>query len=290
MEEQNIGILNIFKGINLKTLSAISSLINSYSKKKKLLFSFMIIFLIIMFAGTMYELDLYEMQARIIKMCFIGLVFIPVIFLCLFSIPSTISQMHSTTLIKRIGSTRLNERGYILTIWIIFFIRAIIYFLISLVFWTIVISSTPKFWTGVEFEELHLTSRIIFSILIENSFTFITFSIIYIMFLTSFGILLGMIPIGQISKGILSLFLFASILIFGNIFTPMGFFLNEKLPIVSILFTILDPLTLLSVIMESLYSGSLSIVYSIAYYIVAISLTMSTFLLASTFISFNKVK
>ncbi len=218
----------------------------------------------------------------------------PVFFLTMFSIPSTISQMHSTTLIKRIGSTRLNEKGYMLSVWIIFFIRALIYFAISLLFWTAIYSLIAKYqimMLQVTDDKIStITSKMILSLFLENSFSFITFSIIYIMFLVSLGILLGMIPIGQISKGILSLILFISIIIFGNILTPLSLILNEVIPVLSIFITILNPITLLSTISEGLYNGSFSVLYSVLYYILALTLAASTFLLAASFISFKSIK
>ncbi len=289
MEEKSKVKLKIFKGVNSKSLSAISSLIHSYSKKKKILFAIMILFSLSIFSMSMPFIPLSYAQPNITKIFFIGLVFTPVIFLCIFSIPSIISQMHSNTLIKRIGSTRLNERGYILTIWIVFFIRALIYFLISLVLWTIAFSLVGKLPTELGNELSQITAGIIISMILNHSFAFITFSLIYIMFLVSFGILLGMIPIGQISKGILSLLIFISIILFGNIFVPLGLLFDEIMPVVSIVFTILNPVTLLSVILEGLYNGSFTIGYSILYYIISISLTISTFLLAASLISFNKV-
>ncbi len=284
----------IFKGVNLKTLSAISFLINSYSVRKSILLLVMIIITLPFFLASIQWVWRSDVSSHIIKMFFMGIVFMPVFFLTMFSIPSTISQMHSTTLIKRIGSTRLNEKGYMLSVWIVFFIRALIYFAISLLFWTAIYSLIVKYqimMAQVTDDRIStITSKMILSLFLENSFSFITFSIIYIMFLVSLGILLGMIPIGQISKGILSLILFISIIIFGNILTPLSLTLNELIPVLSIFITILNPITLLSTILEGLYNGSFSMMYSVLYYILALTLVISTFLLAASFMSFKSIK
>ncbi len=198
---------NIIKGVNKESFYSILYLLKSFVFKQPKFYILSIVFSLMFFIPFIFfrvALDNYDVLeiSNMYTYYFISLIMIPVVILCLFIISNSLSKISSTTLIKRIGSTRLNEKGYISIVSVIYTMFAFSIFFITYIFWVII------------FKMLGASNSAIFS----GNIVTIIYILLFILLMVSTGVLIGTSGIGQSSKTTISFFLFITFFIFSDLF------------------------------------------------------------------------
>lgn len=200
---------NIFKGVNKESSNSILYLLKTFTFKQAKFYVLSIIFTLMFFmpfiviVATMNDRTSSVIEkSYIYSYFFISLIMVPVIVLSLFSISDSLSKISSTTLIKRIGSTRLNEKGYVLIVLSIYYSFAFITFFSTYIFWMVI------------FLILGAPAKSIFS----GNIVTIIYVLLFIMLMVSTGVFIGVQGIGQTTKGIISVSLFVMLFIFSSLF------------------------------------------------------------------------
>lgn len=267
---------SFIKGFNFRSITGIFYLLLTYMKKQWLFFTIILIstfsyvFAVPSIINSGY-MDFEEKSNSINLFISLGTI-MGIIFITLFTAPIALTNINSSTMIKRIGATRLNERGYVLIVYLFYSIIALLYFWISLLIWEIVLLIVG----GAQY--------------VNISFMYFFYSIFVILMFTSIAIFIGTLPFGKVLQIILSMILFAYFMIFSGVITYLPSLFSIGFPIVNAILTLINPMTasyyVLTLISQSMDSGAI-----LAFgFIYNICLTLTFIALSMTLMSFNKVK
>lgn len=198
---------NVLKGINKESFTSILFLLKLFTFKQAKFYVLSVIISLIffipfvIFSTQIKQFGFYD-NSHTFSFFFISLIMTPVVIMCLFVVSDSLSKISSTTLIKRIGSTRLNEKGYITIVSIIFSVFAFAIFFITYIFWIIV------------FEIAGAPSSSIF----DGNIVTVIYILLFILLMVSTGVFIGTMNMGQVAKGIMSFFLFTIFFLFSGLF------------------------------------------------------------------------
>ncbi len=257
----------LLKGFNFKSISGISYLLWTTVKKQWPFFLFIII-------GSISNITtaLTTSWDSTINTLFSFSTIVGVLFLTLFSIPMTLSNIHSTTMIKRIGSTRLNERSYILVVFLAYLLIALIYFYINVLIWWIVMLSAGK------------------ASLINTSVIYLVYSLFTIILMISVAIFLGTLPIGKVVQVIISFILAIYFMIFSGLIAPLSITLSVVAPILNIVMVLLNPITTSYYILTTIAQFSSTTLITVIGILYTVLTSLIFIALSMKFMSFNKVR
>lgn len=199
---------------------------------------------------------------------------LPLSFITLFSIPSTLNAMHKTTLIKRIGATRLTEESFIMLV-------SIWYTIISLAVVTIL------FFGMITISRMFGTSDMQ---LLDNMFKAYIISIFVVLLMVNMGVLLGTMPISQILVISISIVLFILSVLFGGFLMPVTNGFAVWIPTFTRWAVIINPFGFSSYTMASILTDGYGIGTTLISIIYMLSLTLLCFCGSSLAMNFNKIK
>lgn len=269
------------KGIDSSTFKGVGYLLWLNVKKQIGLWVFIIFIILLCLYFEMYSINEYKNGWYTIgetkfftRMAILSGTLIPLLFIALFSIPGTLNSIHKTTLIKRIGSTRLTEHSFILliTIW---------YTLISLAFLTSIFFGVVIIGKILSPPELSM---------LENTLKTYLFSIFLVILMVTMGVLLGTLPISQILVTTISVLLFIVSVAVGGFLISVTNFLGIAYPTIVRLIALANPLGFSSYSMASILTGGFSLSSAIASIIYMVSLSLLFFCASAVTMNFNKVK
>lgn len=273
---------NFIKGFNRASFSSILFLLLTYLRKQKVLIglSFLVLLGSIITFTIFGVIDgdavngtwEYNQAILIATLTFSIGSFAPICLIAFFSIPGILASVQNSTMIKRIGSTRVTEKSYVLIVWVVYYLAlSLIYLSASIIFMIL---------QAILFKDLN----------IGNSIATIFYMLLVIALLTSISTLIGTSPINRAWKIALQLILFAYIFVYGGIINDLTNILISLSPVSSFIFIALNPLTL------SLYIGNLivfentTIWLSLVGAIYALLFAIALLLVSISFMSFNKIR
>lgn len=273
---------SFIKGLNRASFSSILFLLLTYLRKQKVLLvlSFLIllgciitfiIFGVIDGDAAVGTWD-YNTGLFVSSLTFSIGSFAPICLIAFFSIPGILSSVQNSTMIKRIGSTRVTEKSYVLIVWIVYFLTlSFIYLFTSIIFMIL---------QAILFKGSN----------IGGSIATIFYMLLVIALLTSISTLVGTSPINRAWKISLQLFLFVYVFVYGGIISNLTNILITFSPVSSFVFIVLNPLAL------SLYIGNLIIFENTTIWLTLVGATyallfaIALLLVSISFMSFNKIR
>lgn len=268
-------------GIDKSTFKGIGYLLYTSIKKQLALWIFIALISIAMFYGIFSVIggmkkgwnSAYE-TSLLVKTIAMLLTLMPIFLISVFSIPSTLNSLQRSTLIKRIGSTRLNEQGFIVIVWVW-------YFIISMTVMTAI------FILMVMFVALIDTSN---AGLISNWLWTYIFSIFVVMMFVSAGVLLGVLPVSQGFVIAISVVLFIFSILFGGILSPLTDTIGIFIPGFTTVAILVNPFAFTPYIMHSIFFGNGNGMLTMISIIYTLTLALTFFFLAAKFMTFNKIR
>lgn len=278
--------MNIVKkftqGMDSNTFKGVGYLLWLNIKKQIALWVFVGIIVILALLATTGTIQNYNretwstaIQAQFsVRVIIVSGTLIPLLFVTLFSIPSTLNSIHKTTLIKRIGSTRLTEESFILIITIWYTIISVA--ILSSLFFGIIIISRVQAPPELE--------------LLRNIFKAYIFALFLTILLVTMGVMLGNMPVSQILVTVLTTVLFIASLLFGGFILPLTNGIGILIPSTTRILVILNPIGFSSYSMASILTDGYTWVSAISSIVYMISLSLLFFCVSATIMNFNKIK
>lgn len=270
------------EGIDTATFTGMGYLLWLNIKKQVFLWVF-IGFIVLMSLSTIttwiryYENSSYYQLGTIKLTVRAALIFgtlMPLAYICLFSIPGNLNALHKTTLIKRIGATRLTEQSFITIVTIWYFIISLV--VVSIIFFGLAISVSLVDATGLG--------------LLNNLFKAYIFTLFVTLLMVSVGVLFGTLNISQVLITIISVFLFVFSLLFGGFLLPITNTFGHQIPVFTKWALIINPFGFSSFSMASVLTGQYTIGTSLVAITYMLTITLLCFFISILKMNFNKVR
>ncbi len=261
------------KGLSKQSASGLVSLLNDYTRKQiGLWITLSIFWLMALFFAISLRISMHLYSAIEIKLIFNSIILIgaivPAIIIATFSIPATLNTIHKSTMIKRIGATRLTEKSFILITWLFYFVLTIITYSVSFLVFSLIMG------------QLNISEMIISYI----------YAIIVISMLVSMGTLLGALPIGTVASISISMILFIFSLVFGGIIPWLTQILVKIIPGVTVFFIFINPIGLATYVLFGITSGTGGTLLITLGTLCILMFSSMMFFGASMIMSFNKIR
>ncbi len=277
--------MNVFKsftkGFDKSTFKGVGYLIWTSMKKQIALWVFVGLFIAAAFIGEFFVFlnanhNSYYEPAEVrfaVRSIIIAGTLLPLLLIGLFSIPNTIKSLQKTTLIKRIGSTRLTEESFVLILFIW-------YLLLSF----IVVTSTIGILSFMALVMQRPTTNSLHGI-----FPAYLFLMLVLLMFVSVGLLFGS---SSISHGLvigLTVLLFVVSILFGGFLAPMTNAFGYALPNFTSIMIIINPIGFASYSMQSILTQSFGATATIVSILYLVSLSLVSFIGSANMMSFTKI-
>ncbi len=259
-------------GLTKQSAFGLISLLNKYTKKQKGLWITLGIFWAVALIASLSVLSNdWSSPLEILfmsKMIIIIGATIPILIITTFSVPSTLNSIHKSTMIKRIGATRLTEQSFVMVTWTYYFMLAIIVYVSCYMGFSIILG--------------------VFDV--GNLITSLLYSIVLISMLTSMGVLLGTLPIGTAASTTISIVLFIVSLLFGGLLPYVTSAFAILMPNVTIILIMVNPIGLSTYVSYAIASGLAGTYFALLGTLYVLLLSSMMFFGSSMLMSFNKVR
>ncbi len=265
------------KGISSQSVSAVNSLLWNYIKKQAGLWtvlSLIWLMLVLTIIGYGVDSEYYSSEELKFMANFIVIIgsALTLLVVTTFCISTTLNSIHKSTMIKRIGATRLTEQSFVLITWTYFFVFSCILFLSTYAILSIL--------TWIAFKSFYITG-------IAKT---LIFSIFMLAMFVSIGVFLGVLPIGTAASIVISIAVMLLAIFFGGFFPFIVNAISYKIPVIATSILILNPIGFTSYILYSVSSGTANLVLYTAGLIYTVSVGLTLFFGSSLVMSFNKVR
>ncbi len=272
---------NFFKGFDGNSFKAIGSLMTNNLKKQVFVWVIVAMTLVgtVIGAGFLWFMNLVtggEIPESLIfdslNSVLLTATMLPLSMITIFSIPSIMNSIHKSTMIKRIGATKISEQAFVLMTWVIFFAFAVLF--TTIVYFGLLTMFFIFFGGGV----------------VDSWLVIYLYTLLTIVLYVSLGVLLGTLSIGSVSSTLLSVFVLGMTLLVGGSMEMVTNMFVAIFPRIAILIILLNPLALASYGISSLFAGTVSMTFILVTVIYTMMVSAVFFLWASKKMSFNKIR